>query len=563
MTQLDALDILKTGANIFLTGEPGSGKTHAINQYVAYLREHGVEPAITASTGIAATHIGGMTIHAWSGIGVASALSREEIIAIAGRSKIRKRILTARILIIDEVSMLASSTLSMVDAVCRSVRVINEPFGGLQVVLVGDFFQLPPISRGNAKISFAYESAAWNELHPIICYLTEQYRQDDQLFLSVLAAIRARNADTELRKHIFQRTCNTLQIPDNIPKLFSHNIDVDRINTEKLAKISGDPVSFYMESLGSAPLVEFLKKGCLSPETLELKKGAAVMFTKNSPQEKFVNGTLGIVRKFDAESGYPVVQCKNGEWATAAPMEWTIEEGGKVRAKVVQVPLRLAWAMTVHKSQGMSMDAAAMDLSDCFEYGQGYVAFSRVRRLSGLYLLGINEKAFEVHPEIFEKDKEFRHVSKKNSKYLSLLTKEELQERHKKFIRTCGGEEKSAPPKIGGDKKQQRIDASKEHTRELIRRGYSIEEVAKRRGKSAGTILKHLEILLSLKKLYPEDVRHLMRINEKMIAEVHAAFRALGAERMKPVFEHFEGRVSYDTIHLARLLFLCGQEKSL
>lgn len=556
MTQREALDILKTGANIFLTGEPGSGKTHAINQYVAYLRERDIEPAITASTGIAATHIGGMTIHSWSGIGVASAFTPEEIITIAGRSKIRKRILGARTLIIDEVSMLPAKALSMVDAVCRAVREINEPFGGLQVVLVGDFFQLPPVSRNGAKISFAYESASWSELSPIVCYLTGQYRQDDPLFLSVLSAIRAQNAGAELRGHIFKRMSNVLNTPDNIPKLFSHNADVDRINSDKLGKIAGAPATFYMQSFGSKALVEILKKGCLSPETLELKKGAAVMFTKNSPQEKFVNGTLGTVRDFDEDGGYPIIAVKNGGEIVAEPMEWSIEEGGKIRAKVVQVPLRLAWAMTVHKSQGMSMDAAAMDLSDAFEYGQGYVAFSRVRRLSGLYLLGANERAFEVHPEIFEKDKEFRASSKKNCKYLSLLTQEELHARHKKFIRACGGEEREIMPRVaGGDKKECRMDTSREQTRELVRQGYSIEEIARKRGKSTGTILKHLEILSSLEKLYPEDIQHLLRTNEKMISEVHAAFRTLGAERLKPVFEHLESRIPYDTIRLARILF--------
>lgn len=556
MTQQEALDILKTGANIFLTGEPGSGKTHTINQYAAYLRARGIEPAITASTGIAATHIDGMTIHSWSGIGIASALSREEILAIAGRSKIRKRILAARILIIDEISMLSAPLLRMVDAVCRAVREINEPFGGMQIILVGDFFQLPPISRGDLKASFAYESPVWEELHPVVCYLTEQYRQDDPLFLSALAAIRTRDRDAELRGHILKRMSAARHIPEHIPKLFSHNADVDRINKEELVKLPGETAEFYMESFGPAALVEILKKGCLSPETLELKKGASVMFTKNSPQEKFVNGTLGVVRKFDAESGHPLVQLRDGGWVAAAPMEWKIEEGGKARARVMQIPLRLAWAMTVHKSQGMSMDAAVMDLSDAFEYGQGYVAFSRVRRLSGLYLLGVNERAFEVHPEIFEKDKEFRVASKKNCKYLSLLAPEELALKHKKFIQTCGGKEPEfMPRKNGGYKKEHRMDASRDHTRELIRQGYSIEEVAKKRGMSHDTIIKHLEILFSLEKLYPEDVRHLLLANEKTIFEIHAAFRALGSERLKPIFEHLAGRIPYDTIRLARVLF--------
>src|SRR6185503_6959245 len=144
MTQAEALAILKTGANVFLTGEPGSGKTHTVNEYVAYLRAHNIEPAITASTGIAATLIKGMTIHSWSGIGIKERLSNYDLDKIASNEKAAKRIMHAQVLIIDEVSMLSASVFDMVEAVCRVVRRNSRPFGGLQVVLVGDFFQLPP-----------------------------------------------------------------------------------------------------------------------------------------------------------------------------------------------------------------------------------------------------------------------------------------------------------------------------------------------------------------------------------------------------------------------------------
>ena len=140
MTQEQALSILKTGANVFLTGAPGSGKTHTVNEYVAFLRSRGVEPAITASTGIAATHIGGMTIHSWSGIGIKTKLDKDDLKGIATSDYIAKRVARAKVLVIDEVSMLAPEMLSMVDAVCREIKKSTEPFGGIQVVLVGDFF---------------------------------------------------------------------------------------------------------------------------------------------------------------------------------------------------------------------------------------------------------------------------------------------------------------------------------------------------------------------------------------------------------------------------------------
>ncbi|TSC67599.1 MAG: ATPase AAA [Parcubacteria group bacterium Gr01-1014_66] len=187
MTQDEALKILKTGANIFLTGEPGSGKTHTINAYVAWLRERGIEPAVTASTGIAATHIGGYTIHSWSGIGVRKNLSDYDLDTIARNKRITRRVLQARALIIDEISMLSANTLSMVDTACRGIRHNQKPFGGLQVVLVGDFFQLPPVNRreheteqqafslGDKQRQFAFASPAWKALNPLVCYLSEQH----------------------------------------------------------------------------------------------------------------------------------------------------------------------------------------------------------------------------------------------------------------------------------------------------------------------------------------------------------------------------------------------------
>ena len=166
-----------------------------------------------------------------------------------------------------------------------------------------------------------------------------------------------------------------------------------------------------MITKGPEPFVRTLQRGCLSPEKLELKQGAVVMFTKNDPAGRYVNGTLGVIDDFDAEDGYPVVRTRGGKRILAEPSKWKIDENGKERASVTQVPLKLAWAMTVHKSQGMSLDAAVIDLSKAFEYGQGYVALSRLRNLSGLHLLGLNERALRVHPLAVEKDAEFRAAS--------------------------------------------------------------------------------------------------------------------------------------------------------
>jgi ATP-dependent DNA helicase PIF1 len=178
-----------------------------------------------------------------------------------------------------------------------------------------------------------------------------------------------------------------------------------------LARLPGKAHIFTMVAKGPEAFVRTLKRGCLSPEKLELKQGAVVMFTKNDPAGRYVNGTLGVVDDFDAEDGYTVVRTRGGKRILAEPSKWKIDENGKERASVTQVPLKLAWAMTVHKSQGMSLDAAVIDLARAFEYGQGYVALSRLRSLSGLHLLGLNERALRVHPLAVEKDAEFRAAS--------------------------------------------------------------------------------------------------------------------------------------------------------
>lgn len=450
MTQAEALDILKTGGNVFLTGEPGAGKTHTINAYVSYLRAHGIEPAITASTGIAATHIGGMTIHSWSGIGIKDKLMPQDLDRISTTEYLAKRISRTPVIIIDEISMLDANTLDMVDAVCKEVRQNEMPFGGLQVILVGDFFQLPPVSRG-APAKFAFESRAWRELVPLVLYLTEQHRQDDSQFLGVLSALRRGEVEEEHFEHL-QKRMGKENLPKEITRLFPHNANVDLVNDAELKKLPGDATAFTMTDTGTPALVGSLKKGCLSPEKLLLKKNAVVMFTKNNPIGRYVNGTLGVVENFSA-AGNPQVRTREGYLIEVVPQEWVVEEGGKIKARIEQLPLRLAWALTVHKSQGVSLDAAVMDLSGAFEYGQGYVALSRVRRLSGLYLLGCNQRALQVHPMILTKDREFQSASESAADAFEKMSKTDLQKMHDNFIAASGGKKLTKKEKAKKEKK--------------------------------------------------------------------------------------------------------------
>lgn len=442
MSQAEALSILKTGLNVFLTGEPGSGKTHTINKYVRWLSERGVDVAVTASTGIAATHVDGMTIHSWSGIGVKRSVSDYDIELIQSKEKTAKRIIEAKVLIIDEISMLDATTLESVDRVLRNLRrrplMPEEPFGGLQVIFVGDFFQLPPVSRGEEKMQFAFESSAWKDANPVICYLDEQHRQEDDEFLELLAAMRRGAVMPAHRARLRSRMDSA---PDAVAtRLYTHNADVDRINAGALEQIPGNAHVYQMTSRGVSGLVEALKKNCLSPETLVLKEGAMVMFTRNNFDAGYVNGTLGTVIGF-SPLGAPSVKTRSGLTLTVEPVEWAIQDGAKIVAKINQVPLRLAWAITVHKSQGMSLDSAVVDLGAAFEYGQGYVAISRVRTLAGLHLIGFNERALEMHPRIIAQDRYFRAYSDAARKKFAQLPQPEKEKLEKNFLRAIGAKE--------------------------------------------------------------------------------------------------------------------------
>lgn len=434
MVQKEALDLLKLGHNIFLTGAAGSGKTYVLNQYIEYLRKHKIPVGVTASTGIAATHLNGMTIHSWCGIGIKDVLSDKDITEILGKSYLWERLLTAKVLIIDEISMLHAHRLDMVDKVCRAFKASAEPFGGLQVVMCGDFFQLPPVSNGDESDNFAYNSNVWNEMDLKVCYLHEQYRQSDSAFLQVLEDIRSSKVNNTTLQCLIGRYNKEVEGFNPPTRLYTHNVDVDAINNMQLSKIDEKPHEYEMTSSGIRELVDFLKKNCLAPEHLEVKISAVVMFVKNNFNKGYVNGTLGKVIGFD-KNDYPIVKTLNGKEIIVAPTSWKIEnETGSVMAEISQIPLRLAWAITVHKSQGMSLDAAEIDLSKSFVPGMGYVALSRVRTLKGMKLVGLNELALQVNKDVVIIDDTFIDLSRKANEFLLEIGKEK-KKLQKEFVK--------------------------------------------------------------------------------------------------------------------------------
>jgi ATP-dependent exoDNAse (exonuclease V) alpha subunit len=413
MKQDIALDILKRGHNVFLTGPAGSGKTFLLNAYIDHLKQNHISHAVTASTGIAATHIGGRTIHSWSGIGIKEDLSEKEIKKIIKNPLVYKRLTKTNVLIIDEISMLHAYQIDLINKILRTARKNAKPFGGMQIILSGDFFQLPPVRKNaGTTVQLIDQSQSWKEMDLKICYLSEQYRQKENALSRVLSDIRGKCV-TEKTHHLLKKSTNQkVHGTQECTKIFTHNIDVDRVNDHELHKIKGKSLLYRMVSDGNEKLVEAIKNGCLAPEELILKKGALVMFVRNNFDQGYVNGTIGTVIDFDADR-FPIVETLHGEKITVTPEKWLIEEDGEELAQIKQLPLRLAWAITIHKSQGMTLDVAEIDLKKCFEYGMGYVALSRVRALRDIRLLGINDIALQVDPIIFEKDHVFQNISAK------------------------------------------------------------------------------------------------------------------------------------------------------
>ncbi len=550
---------MQMGYNVYLTGSAGSGKTYTVNQFIGWAREHLISVAVTASTGIAATHVNGQTIHSWSGIGIKDQLSSADITKLKKRKDLLRRITNSKILIIDEISMIDANLLNNVNLICKKLRDSEQPFGGLQVVLTGDLFQLPPVSRGSAKSKLAVESEAWSELGPVICYLGSQHRQKDADPLSlILTSIRSATVNDEHLEVLKSRIINVdEQTFSQATRLHSHNQDVDTYNHHNLSLIDEEARTFQAIKTGPIGLIEALTKSCLAPSELKLKVGAEVMFVKNSQQGKYVNGTRGKIVNFNS-SGWPVIKTMNGKIVVAEPESWQIEDDlGQPLASIVQVPLRLAWAITVHKSQGMSLDQAVIDLSQVFEYGMGYVALSRVRSLEGLILSGLSLNALNVNPKVIKFDAKLKDASAKASDRFKLISEKKLASKIESRIVELGGMVDSAAArqvaaKLKSSGKRSLKVPSYLITKNLLLEGLSLDAVAQQRDVKTGTIISHLiqiigedpDAKLKLKRLAPK------KLDLKAVQKAKKQIQSEKLTDVKYQLQKNKNSLDFDTIRL-------------
>lgn len=579
MKQSTALALLQSGSNVFLTGQAGAGKTHVLRQYIAYLRARQVAVAVTASTGIAATHMGGQTLHAWSGMGIRDSLEPHDLQRMAKNAKLVKGLKSVQVLVIDEISMLHARQFAMLDELLRHFRKSTQAFGGVQLLLCGDFFQLPPVGpRGQAsREKFVFMSPAWLAANLRIAYLHEQHRQNAGPLADILGELRSGDISGRNRERLQDTAENTLAEP--LTRLYTHNNKVDAINQEQLARLSGKAYIFSAKTQGSSALVDTLANGVRAPEQLSLKVGARVMFVRNNPEQGIHNGTLGEIINFvnDEKLGpLPVVRLRDESIRTVSPEDWSIDnEQGEVLARYTQIPLNLAWAITVHKSQGMTLDAAEMDLSACFEPGQGYVALSRLRDLQGLRLLGMNEMALCLDKLAVKADARFMALSDE-AEAEQLARFETSQAEADAFILRCGGtldaktiaEREAAQGTDAPTSPRAQKGDTQKATRILYEQGLSLAEIAAERGLKTNTIISHLAELAAqdasfdLSRIKP-DAASLQAIDtavQAVAAQKNADARLPdGSVRLKPIIEllQAEGGQSYDydAVRLA-LLFL-------
>ncbi|KAN0061700.1 DNA helicase [Thecaphora frezii] len=430
--------VVREKKNVFFTGSAGTGKSVLLREIIKELKQvYHKKPdavAVTASTGIAACNIGGVTLHSFSGIGLGKESPAQLVTKIRRNRKAIARWLRTQVLIMDEISMVDPDLFDKLEEVARIVRKNSKPFGGLQVVITGDFFQLPPVNPGGG-MTFAFEASSWDSVVVHKVNLTKVFRQKDSRFVTMLNEMRFGQLSPETIRSFKALERAPVYEEGIVPtELFPRREEVDRANHERLLALPTKAETFPASDGGSLDPTsrERVLQNFIALKSLTLKVGAQVMLIKNV-DETLVNGSIGLVLDFidereymerglgrgeDKEDGnklnalnrasqrkWPLVRFKmpNGGFRDylAKPESWKNElPTGEVQAARTQVPLILAWAMSIHKSQGQTLQCCRINLNRVFEKGQAYVALSRATSLEGLQVMGFNPAKVMAHPKV-------------------------------------------------------------------------------------------------------------------------------------------------------------------
>lgn len=556
----------KTDMSLFLTGKAGTGKTTFLREVVRYTKKKCI---VLAPTGIAAVNAGAMTIHSFFQFGLGPFV--QGVIEPKSDFRINKSKLELirhlQLLIIDEVSMVRADLMDHIDVELRRIRRNSKPFGGVQLLMIGDLQQLPPIAHGGEdellrqyyKTLYFFSSSALKSMKYSCIELKNVYRQTDRHFIDILNHAR----DCTLTSQDIS-DLNARYIPGFSPKpedgyirLMTHNRQVDYVNETELEKLDSKPYTFVAAVTGTFP-----EESYPTADSLTLKKGAQVMFIKNDPERRFINGTLGEVKSIDKNS-IAVRLAESGTVIDVEPMEWQNiryqfdEESKEISSKQIgrfkQYPLKAAWAITVHKSQGLTFDKAIIDVHAAFSPGQAYVALSRCRTLDGLVLSSpvsasvfMRDNAVDAYMNYISRPVEelafsscyeyFEYEKKPESEDVAPMKKVKVN--------------KEKPKK---EKKEELCDdtgkklSTFECSYKLYNQGNTVEQIAEKRGLNQSTIEGHLARYVASGDI---DVHEF--VDGDTLQKVEAYCMEHPEEKaLKPIFEHFDAKIPYNVLRMA------------
>ncbi|MBC7754516.1 MAG: AAA family ATPase [Moraxellaceae bacterium] len=397
-----ALDLLKSGDNVFLTGGAGSGKSFVVRELMKELDSESMP--ILASTGAAAVLLGGRTFHSFFGIGIMEGGFEATVTRGLKDKKLLKRLAKVDGVVIDEISMIPGEALAAAEYLSQMARESTLPWGGMRVIAVGDFGQLPPVTMAGKKRDWCFQHEVWKKTNFLIYQLKYNQRVQESEYLEVLDQIRRGKLDDKGRNFLNSRVRNHDEDEPGT-RLFPRREQSEFYNQKKLKEINQDEFAIPSIYFGEEKFITSLKKNAPVAEELKLKKDCRVLFLKNDAQKRYVNGTRGTV--VEIESDHIIVKkdlrdrAGFGREIKVEKMQFSLlDPDGNIKASVIQFPLALAYATTIHKSQGATIDELWCDLSSLWEPGQAYVALSRLRDSSGLHIVRWSERSIITDPAV-------------------------------------------------------------------------------------------------------------------------------------------------------------------
>ncbi len=544
--QQKALDMLEREGNIFLTGAAGTGKSFLLNRYLAGKPSDAFP--IVASTGAAAVLVGGRTFHSFFGLGIMEGGLDATVHRALRSRKLVNRLLTACCVVIDEVSMLSGTTLMAAERVARMARGVDQPWGGLRIIAVGDFAQLPPVTPGGQQKDWAFLHPTWKESAFQPALLSTVMRTRDSEFLEILNFVRAGTVNERVREFLDARIVGAAAHIEGT-RLYPHRHSADVHNLQRLQALHGTERSYATQYEGEARVLDSAKRAMPIPDVLVLKEGALVMMRKNdfSEDRLYVNGSLGHVRELGDET--LTIRLMDGGEIEVEKQKFSYLDGdGRELMAAWNFPVTLAWATTIHKAQGASLDSLIVDLAALWEPGQAYVALSRVRSAAGLFIERWQASSIRAEPLVTDL-------------YNSLAVEMESYVPRPFFAPL---DLKPAAPDIDDDswspgrahKSRKNAATRAASLLELIRSRATLQEMAETTGFKIDRLPLHIEKLLRQGEMF--SLQHLIA-DVPSLGAIREAFERHGLLKLKPAYDHLNEEVDYDTLRLVRCAMMAEQ----